>query len=52
MRELALRQTEGGLDVLLEVLGLLDGSDDSGINSLLVRRLRLWERLLLLRLAL
>ncbi len=52
MRELALRETERRLDVLLEVLGLLDGGDDGSINRLLVCRLRLGERSLLLRLAL
>ena len=52
MRELALREAEGRLDVLLKVLGLLDGSDDSTINRLLVSRLGLGERSLLLGLAL
>ena len=52
MRELALREAEGRLDVLLKVLGLLDGSDDSTIDRLLVSRLGLGERSLLLGLAL
>lgn len=43
MRELALREAEGRLDVLVEVLGLLDSSDDGGINCLLVCRLGLGE---------
>ena len=51
MRELALRQTERSLDVLRQVLGLLDSSDDGGVNGLLVCCLRLRE-LSLLRLAL
>ena len=52
MRELALREAESRLDVLLKVLGLLDGSDDSTIDRLLVSRLGLGERSLLLGLAL
>ena len=52
VRELTLRQTEAGLDVPREVVGLLDSGDDGSINRLLVRRFRLGESLLLLRLAL
>ena len=52
MGELALREAEGRLKVLLQVLRLLHGSDDGGVNGLLVRRLRLGEGSLLLGLAL
>ena len=52
MGELALREAEGRLKVLLQVLRLLHGSDDGRINGLLVRRLRLGEGSLLLGLAL
>lgn len=48
MRELALRQAEARLQVLLEKLGLLDRADDGAINALLVARLGLGVRLLLL----
>ena len=52
MRELALRQTPTRLEVLAEGLSLRHGGDDSGIDCLLVSRLRLRECLLLLRLSL
>ena len=51
VRELALRQAPARLEVFFEVGGLLDASKDGGIDSLLLRGLGLWERLLLLRLA-
>ena len=52
MGELALGKAEARLDVLLKVLGLLDSSDDSRIDRLLVRGLGLREGSLLLGLAL
>ena len=52
MGELALGKAEARLDVLLKVLGLLDGSNDSRIDRLLVRGLGLREGSLLLGLAL
>ena len=52
MRELSLGQAPTRLEVLAEGLGLLHGSNNGGINRLLVSRLRLGERLLLLGLAL
>ena len=52
VRQLTLREAEGCLDVLLQELRLLDSSDDSAVDCLLVRRLRLRERFLLLRLSL
>lgn len=52
MRELTLRECEGRLEVLGEVLRLFDAGNDGGVDVLLGGRLVLWERLLLLRLAL
>ncbi len=51
MWELTLREAPARLEVLGEALLLLYGSDDSGINSLLVGSLRLGEWCLLLGLA-
>ena len=48
---LALRQTEGGLQIFGQVLLLLDGGNDSLVDSLLVSSFRLGERVLLLGLA-
>jgi hypothetical protein len=46
MRVLALRQTPASLEVFGEILGLLDGGDDSLVNLLLVCGPRFRERLL------
>jgi hypothetical protein len=51
VRELALRQPPARLEVLGEVLRLRNGGDDGLVDLLLVRRLRLGERLLCLGLA-
>lgn len=48
---LALGQAEAGLEVLREVFGFLNGSDDSFVNLLLVQRFRFRKRLLWLWLA-
>jgi len=52
MRELTLRQAEGGLKVFCKVLLLLHGSNYSLVNLLLVGGLGFWECLLCLRLSL
>ena len=52
MRELALGKAPRALEVLGEIFGLLDGSDDGRVNSLLVGNLGRSERLLSLGLAL
>jgi len=48
---LALCQTEGGLQVLGQILLLLDGGNDGLVDSFLVGSFRLGEWLLLLGLA-
>ena len=52
MRELTLRQAPACLKVFRKVLGLLDGSDNSGVDGLLVSGFGFGEGLLLLGLAL
>ena len=52
MRELTLRQAPACLKVFRKVLGLLDGSDNSGVDGLLVSGFGFVEGLLLLGLAL
>ena len=52
MSELALGQTPRALEVLGEIFGLLDGSDDGRVNGLLVGDLGRSQRLLSLGLAL
>lgn len=52
MRELTLRQAEGGLKVFCKVLLLLHSSNDSLVDLLLVGGFGFWEGLLCLRLAL
>ena len=51
MRELTLRQAPACLKVFRKVLGLLDGSDNSGVDGLLVSGFGFGEGLLLLGLA-